>query len=111
MKREFDHGEGEIAVTTDTVMKAIDEYVRQSPAGLEHFTTLEISRHMGVDEYPVRTSFSWLVRFKQIESVPGVRSERYTGTQHEKYSATVYRKKPQASPVDYAALMGVFCRG
>ena len=47
-------------------------------------------------------------RYKTIERVPGVRSVRYTGTQGEKYSASVYRIREEAARVDFAALNRAF---
>lgn len=98
-----------VKVTTDSVMTAIREYLKKY--SVSHFTTRDIARHMEVDEYPVRTAFSWLNRYHLIETAPCVRSIRYTGTAHEKYSATVYKIKPESTAADFAALMGVFCRG
>ncbi|MBU1363947.1 MAG: hypothetical protein KKE51_09020 [Gammaproteobacteria bacterium] len=98
-----------IRVTTDTALQAIKKHV--DSAGKEHFTTVEIARVMGADEYHVRIAFSWLTRFKAIERVPGVRSVRYTETQGEKYSASVYRIREEAAPVDFAALNRLFGYG
>ena len=95
-----------IRVTTDTAQQAIKQHVDR--AGKEYFTTVEIARDMGVDEYHVRIAFSWLSRYKTIERVPGVRSVRYTGTQGEKYSASVYRIREEAARVDFAALNRAF---
>ena len=93
-------------VTTEDAMQAIKQHVDR--AGKAHFTTIEIARDIGADEYHVRIAFSWLTRYKAIEQVPGVRSVRYTGTQGEKYSASVYRIREEAALVDFAALNRVF---
>lgn len=98
-----------IRVTTDTVLQAIKQHV--GLAGKEHFTTVEIAKDMGAEEYHVRVAFSWLARRKEIEPVPGVRSVRYTGTQGEKYSASVYRVREEAAQVDFAALNRLFGYG
>lgn len=90
-------------VTTDSVMAAIRDH------GKARFTTLEIARDMGADEYHVRIAFSWLSRYRIIESIPGVRSVRYTGTAGEKYSANVYQLRQESTPADFATLNRVFC--
>lgn len=98
--------ESAVRVTRDSVLEAIKIYVDDQSK--QFFTTLEIARQMGVDEYSVRVAFSWLARYEQIEIVPGVRSIRYTGTAHEKYSATVYQIREEATEVDFAALNRAF---
>lgn len=62
-------------LATDAVRKAIEQYVKDHGEG--RFTTADIARHMGAEEYPVRAAFSWLARYGQIEIIPGVRSKRY----------------------------------
>lgn len=100
----------ECHVTTDTVIKGIRDYLEaQKP--ISHFTTLAVALHMGADEYPVRTAFSWLRRYGLIETVPCVFSVRYTKTNGEKYPAAVYQLKEKSTPADFAALHRVFCCG
>lgn len=93
-----------VRVTTDDVLKAVRAYVGQ-------FTTYDIARELGAEEYPVRAAVSWLNRYKVIEAVPCVRTRRYTKTNGEVYSATVYQLRPEANPCDFEALMFAFCRG
>lgn len=95
-----------VLVTTDTALQAINQHVGR--AGNEHFTTHEIARAMGADEYHVRIAFSWLSRYRIIESIPGVRSVRYTGTAGEKYSANVYQLRQESTPADFETLNRVF---
>lgn len=95
-----------VRVTQETVLQAIKQHVDR--AGKEHFTTHDIARDMGADEYHVRIAFSWLSRYKAIERVPGVRSVRYTGTAGEKYSAAVYRICETSGEADFAALNRIF---
>lgn len=101
-----------VRVSTEAVKKAIEQYVEQFE---NRFTTGDISRFMGVDEYPVRAAVSWLARYDLIEIIPGVRSKRYLSPDcrrhSEAYSVSVYQIKEQAGEADFAALMGVFCRG
>jgi hypothetical protein len=74
---------------------------------------------MGVEEYPVRTAFTWLARNKEIEIVPGVRSKRYLGDPEnpnkrrhtDSYSASVYQVKEEAAAVDFSALNRAFGYG
>lgn len=89
-------------VTTDAVMTAIKDFP------IEAFTTFEIAEAMGVPEYPVRAAASWLLKRNLIEKA-GAR-KRYTAVANEAYWATTYKIKQQAAPVDFAALMGAFCR-
>lgn len=97
------------AVTTEAVLNAAREFVER--AERQHFTTLEIARHMGVEEYPVRAAVSWLNRYRMIEVVPGVRTRRYTRANGEAYSATVYQiREPEVEP-DFNTLHLVFCCG
>lgn len=104
-----------IRVTTDTVQKAIDQFVEQSAE--KRFTTADIARFMGVEEYPVRAAVSWLARYGLIEIIPGVRSKRYRTMPTDRrphdddYSVSMYRVKEPAGEANFAALMGVFCRG
>lgn len=103
-------------ITTESVMSAIRAYVLTSSS--DHFTTVEIAKHMGSSEYPVRAAFSWLSRYRFIEIVPGVRSKRYLGQPEnpnkrrhtDSYFASVYRVR-DVSEIDFATLMGAFCRG
>lgn len=110
--------EEQTKVTTESVMVAIRDYVART--SIEHFTTLDISRSMKVSEYPVRAAFTWLTRYRFIETVPGVRSRRYLGPPEDStkrrhtdsYFASVYQIRSQStSEVDFVALMGAFCRG
>ena len=48
--------ENTVCVTTKTVQKAIERYVAERC--VEHFTTADIARFMGVEEYPVRAAAS-----------------------------------------------------
>ena len=107
--------ESNVRVTTETVQKAIEQYVGSH--GENRFTTADIARDMGVDEYPVRAAVSWLARYGMIEIIPGVRSKRYLvqptdrRLHGEVYSVSMYRVKEPACEANFAALMGVFCRG
>lgn len=103
-----------VRVTTDTALQAIKQHVDR--VGKEHFTTIEIAKDMGADEYHVRIAFSWLTRYKAIERVPGVRSKRYLPPSTDpncrrhgnSYSVSVYRIREEAAPVDFAALNRLF---
>jgi len=105
-------------VTRDRVIEAIREYLDSTSA--DHFTTLDIAKHMQCSEYQVRTAFTWLTRYEVIETVPGVRSKRYLGQAADptkrrhahSYYASVYQLKVEsaAAPPDFNALMAVFCR-
>lgn len=107
--------ERNVRVTTETVQKAIEQYV--GSRGENRFTTADIARDMGVDEYPVRAAVSWLARYGMIEIIPGVRSKRYRSMPTDRrphdddYSVSVYQVKEPACEANFAALMGVFCRG
>ena len=65
-------------LATDAVRKAIERYVEER--GENRFTTADIARFLGVEEYPVRAAVSWLARYGMIEIIPGVRSRRYRST-------------------------------
>lgn len=104
----------EVRVTTEAVLSAIRDFPILS------FTTFQIAEAMGVPEYPVRAAVSWLAR-RQIVVRAGARKlttrrpvcrERngYAPGGHEPYWATTYILKEQSAPVDFAALMGAFCR-
>lgn len=107
-----------IRVKTEAVKAAIERYVKER---CDHFTTADIARFMGVEEYPVRAAVSWLSRYGMIEIIPGVRSKRYLGQpadtskrRHtDQYFASVYQLKVEivAEPPDFNALMAAFCRG
>lgn len=106
------------AITTESVMDAIRSYVLMSRT--DHFTTIDIANHMGSSEHPVRIAFSWLIRYRVIESIPGVRSKRYLGQPEnpnkrrhtDSYFASVYQiRDDSGGDVDFKTLMGVFCRG
>ena len=102
-----------VRVTRDSVLEAIKAYVESHS---DHFTTQDIARHMGVEEYPVRAAISWLNRNEEIEIVPGVRSKRYLGEPENpdtrrhttSYSASVYQIREKAGKVDFAALNRAF---
>ena len=102
-------------LATDAVRKAIERYIEQR--GENRFTTADIARFMGVEEYPVRAAVSWLARYGLIEIIPGVRSKRYLGQPADRrlhgdsYSVSMYRIKEPSCEANFAALMGVFCRG
>lgn len=104
-------------LATEAVRKAIEQYVKDHGEG--RFTTADIARHMGAEEYPVRAAFSWLARYGQIEIIPGVRSRRYLGQpadiskrRHtDQYFASVYRVKEPSAEVDFAALNRAFGYG
>ena len=106
---------GKTIVTTETVKNAIERYIC---ARNSHFTTSDIARFMGADEYQVRASFTWLTRYGVIEAIPGVRSKRYLGEPRDpskrrhatSYFASMYRMR-EVRQVDFQRLMGVFCRG
>lgn len=105
----------EARVTKDSVMAAIRCYIKDQPKPF--FTTIDIARHMGVDEYPVRAAVSWLNRYRFVEIVPGVRSKRYLGEPEnpekrrhtDSYSASVYQIRKESSSADFAVLNRVFC--
>ncbi len=102
-------------LATDAVRKAIERYIEQR--GENRFTTADIARFMGVEEYPVRAAVSWLARYGLIEIIPGVRSKRYRSMPTDRrphdndYSVSMYRIKEPSCEANFAALMGVFCRG
>ena len=102
-----------VRVKTEAVKAAIERYVEQH---CDRFTTADIARFMGVDEYPVRAAVSWLARYGFVEIIPGLRSKRYRSLPADRrphdddYSVSVYRVKEPASEVDFSALMGAFCR-
>ena len=95
-------------VTTETVEEVIYRYINE--CGENRFTTTDISRLMGADEYQVRAAIRWLHDHGKVEPIQGLRSCRYTNTSGEKYSAAVYqiRQQPQ---VDFVTLNRVFCGG
>lgn len=100
-----------VRVKTEAVKAAIERYVEQH---CDRFTTADIARYMGVEEYPVRAAMTWLARYGMIEIIPGVRSKRYftqpvNRRQHsDSYSVSMYRVKEQAAPVDFVALNRAF---
>lgn len=95
-------------ITAGSVLDAIKEYVAQ---GSDHFTTMEIARQMNCGEYQVRAAISWLARGRTVETVKGVRSQRYTKEHGEAYSAAVYQLCEHYGPPDLATLQKVFCGG
>lgn len=102
-------------LATDAVRKAIERYIEQR--GENRFTTADIARFMGVEEYPVRATVSWLARYGLIEIIPGVRSKRYRSIPTDRrphdddYSVSMYRVKERAAEVDFAALNRAFGYG
>lgn len=104
-------------LATDTVRKAIERYVEER--GENRFTTADIARFLGVEEYPVRAAVSWLARYGMIEIIPGVRSKRYLGKpadiskrRHtDQYFASVYQIKEAAGEANFAALNRAFGYG
>jgi hypothetical protein len=99
-------------LATEAVRKAIEQYVKDRAEN--RFTTADIARFMGIDEYPVRAAVSWLARYGLIEIIPGVRSKRYRSMPTDRrphdddYSVSMYRVKEKASEVDFAALNRAF---
>ncbi|WP_434516673.1 hypothetical protein AB6Q56_08810 [Dechloromonas sp. ARDL1] len=97
---------------TDAVRDAIERYVERSVE--KRFTTADIARFMGVEEYPVRAAVSWLARYGVIEIIPGVRSKRYLEQpanrrlHGDSYSVSMYRIKEKCAEVDFAALNRAF---
>lgn len=91
-------------VTTDSVLEAIKTYAQHAPT----FSTLDIARAMGADEYRVRVACSWLKRYRIIELVEGTNCMRRTRRTGERYTASLYRLRPQAEPADFDALFRVF---
>ena len=97
-----------VRVTTETVQEVIYRYINE--CGENRFTTTDISRFMGADEYQVRAAIRWLHDHGKVEPIKGVRSYRYTNTCGEKYSASVYQIRQQTQ-VDFVTLNRVFCGG
>ena len=95
------------SVTTESTISAIHDYV--TVTARDSFTTHDIARHIGADETQVRAAFGWLARHKKIEIVPCVTCRRYTRTQGEEYSASVYRLR-NSGMADIKTLMFAFCR-
>jgi hypothetical protein len=102
-------------LATDAVRKAIEQFVKDRSEN--RFTTADIARFIGVEEYPVRAAVSWLARYGMVETIPGVRSKRYRSmptdrrSHDDDYSVSVYQVKEQAAPVDFAALNRAFGYG
>lgn len=102
-------------VTTETVQDAIERFV--NARGENRFTTADIARFMGAEEYPVRAAFSWLNRNRLIEIVPGVRTRRYLPQTSNRrwegdwYSVSVYQVVDKCAKADFDTLNRVFCRG
>lgn len=94
-------------ITTDAVLDAIKAHAEQMPT----FTTVDIARAMGVEEYPVRAAFSWLCRYRLIEIAEGTACMRRTRRTGERYTAGVYKLKPTAAPADFDALYQVLGLG
>lgn len=99
-------------VSTDQVLSAIKGYKGQvDPEGNTVFSTLDIAREMGADEYRVRVACSWLRRYRIIEVIEGTTCMRRTRRTGERYTASLYRLRPQAAPADFDALFRVFGLG
>lgn len=102
-------------LATDAVRKAIERYIEQR--GENRFTTADIARVMGVEEYPVRTAVSWLARYGLIEIIQGVRSKRYRSMPTDRrphdddYSVSMYRVKENGAQADFAVLNRAFGYG
>lgn len=94
-------------VTTDTVLEAIKAHAEHTPT----FSTIDIARAMGADEYRVRVACSWLRRYRIIEVVEGTAVFRRTARRGELYAASLYQLRPQAAPADFDALFRVFGLG
>lgn len=100
-----------IRVKTEAVKAAIKQYVKEHS---DRFTTADIARFMGVDEYPVRAAVSWLARYGMIEIIPGLRSKRYLPQpvdrrrHSDSYSVSVYQIKERGEEADFAALNRLF---
>jgi len=94
-------------ITTDAVLDAIKAHAEQMPT----FTTVDIARAMGVEEYPVRAAFSWLCRYRLIEIIEGTTCIRRTRRAGEAYTASMYKLKPAAAPADFDALYRVLGLG
>lgn len=101
-------------ITTALVHEAILSFVEVEEK--DHFTTHDIARFMGVEEYPVRAAFTFLKRNNIIDIVPGVRTKRYLSPpadpRHrlhgDSYWVSVYQLKEEAVQVDFAALNRLF---
>lgn len=96
-----------VRATTDEVLKAVRDYQGD-------FTTYDIARALGIEEYPVRAAMSWLVKRQIVERIgtterplPPVPGKRLHG---DTYTVALYRAREEAAPVDFSALMGAFCR-
>lgn len=91
-------------VTADDVLKA----ARECRGG---FTTYDIARALGVEEYPVRVAITWLVRRRAVERIGTEKRPLPARPKHgnrETYPATLYRVKDEAAPVDFSALNRAF---
>lgn len=103
---EYDMATTEAQVTTKSTIAAIRDFVSETKR--ENFTTHDIAKHIGADEYHVRSAFGWLTRKKAIEVVPCVRCTRYTRTHGVEYSAAVYQLRSDGGPCDFKTLMRAF---
>lgn len=97
-----------VRVTTEDVLKAVRAYEGE-------FTTYDIARVLGVEEYPVRAAMSWLVKRDIVERIgitdrplPQVQGKRM---HCETYTVVLYRAKEEAAPVDFSALNRLFGYG
>lgn len=94
-----------IRVTTEDVLQAVTAYVGE-------FTTYDIARVLGVEEYPVRAAMSWLLKRGVVEKV-GTKERRLPPPAGRRlhgdvYPVSVYRVKETAAPADFAALNRAF---
>jgi hypothetical protein len=94
-----------VRVTTEDVLQAVRAYVGD-------FTTYDIARVLGTEEYPVRAAMSWLVKRGIVERIGTtertllpVKGRRLHG---DTYTVALYRAKEEAAPVDFSALNRAF---
>lgn len=105
----------ELRINKDTVLEAINAFLKNSNS--HFFTTHDIAIFMGAEEYPIRSTVSWLIRNRFIEIVPGVRTKRYRPeASHRRwgedwYSVSVYQVVEKCEAADFTTLNRVFCGG
>lgn len=94
-----------VRATTDEVLKVVMAYQGE-------FTTYDIARVSGIEEYPVRAAMSWLVKRGIVERIgttertlQPVKDRRLHG---DRYTVALYRAKEEAAPVDFNALNRAF---
>ncbi|MCV2218892.1 hypothetical protein [Thauera sp. Sel9] len=99
-------------ITTEAVLTAITDYRGEIDTdGRTVFSTSDIARVMGCDEYRVRVACSWLRRQRIIEAIEGSAVIRRTARTGERYTANLYRLKPQARAEAFDALFQTFGLG